>query len=98
MNVKSIRCQEGLHEQCVSGDVCICSCHSSKQASLPKCNGCGLLPLPLMMHEVNTPRGIVLGLVCCAECGHVHQVLVIGMVEAQLVDAKGRGVAPMVRQ
>lgn len=61
-----------------------------KQASLPKCGGCSLVPLPIAMHEVNGPRGLILGIMACAECGHVVQVLVTGMTEAQIVDGKGR--------
>ena len=60
-----------------------------KPAAMPTCPGCKLQPLPIMMHEVNTPRGLILGLICCAECGHVVQTLVVGMVEAQLVGKNG---------
>lgn len=61
-----------------------------KPASMPQCSGCKLIPLPVMMHEINTPRGVILGLVCCAECGYVVQGLVVGIVDAQLVDGQGR--------
>lgn len=67
--------------------------HESKQAALPKCDVCELQPLPLMMHQVPTPMGLILGVVACAECGHVVHVLVVGMQEAELVDSKGRNLA-----
>lgn len=64
-----------------------------KQASLPKCGGCSIVPLPIAMHEVNTPHGLILGIVACSECGWIAQTLVVGMREAQLVDGKGRALS-----
>ena len=57
----------------------------NKEPVAPKCFACDAQPLPFIMHELLTPRGLVLGIVCCSECGHVYNTLPIGMKEPTIV-------------
>jgi hypothetical protein len=57
----------------------------NKEPVAPKCFACDAQPLPFTMHELITHRGLVLGIVCCSECGHVYNTLPIGMKEPTIV-------------
>jgi C4-type Zn-finger protein len=58
------------------------------EKQMPKCPVCREQPMPLIMHEVNTPRGLILGLVTCTNCGHVISVLVVGMNQPEIQTPK----------
>ena len=63
---------------------------SSIEASMPMCDKCSTQPLPLTMHMVNTPTGIILGVVTCNVCGHVIQVLALGTSQPTIVSPTGK--------
>jgi C4-type Zn-finger protein len=56
---------------------------------MPKCPDCKQ-PLPLIMHQIDTPTGLILSMVCCALCGYVVTCFPIGMKEPRLVGANGQ--------
>jgi hypothetical protein len=59
-----------------------------QQLPLPKCNGCGERPLPLIAHNIDAPDEMILRIICCAICGHTITVFPIGMKEPEIEKPK----------
>jgi hypothetical protein len=58
------------------------------EPTMPMCDICKARPMPLTMHTVNVPTGLVIGLVTCLKCGHVISVLPIGTWEPEIVEPR----------